>query len=94
MVEGFYLDTAIWNIKIPQKEEILTHAQIQDFNIPKNSYVIEKDFVLYKLIDLNNIALLTKDPNISVFFLYIINLKSGKILQSFSIANVDSRFPT
>lgn len=48
--------------------------------------MIEKSFVLYKLIDLNNLAVLTEATNKTeesvsyTHFIYIINLKIGRIL--------------
>lgn len=62
-MEGFYKKTAIWNIKIPESEKIITQAQVGDDKMPKNSFIIENNFVLYKLNDLNNALLLTRNKS-------------------------------
>ena len=68
---------------LPKTEKIVKIAEIQDEKIPSNSSLIEKNFVLYKLIDLNNIAVSTEgvsQHNEKLFYIYILNTKTGRIL--------------
>lgn len=58
--------------------------------------MIEKNFVLYKLIDLNNIAVFTEGTSKideKLFFVYILNTKTGRILYKTKVSGVNRNLP-
>lgn len=79
---------------MPKNERIVNSVEIQDDKIPRNSFVVEKNFVLYKLIDLNNIALITEDTEKeALYHVYVVNTKSGGILFITKIEEINKNKP-
>lgn len=79
-------ETQIWSIQIPSSQKLIKLDRIQDFKIPNSSFQIENANVLYKLVDPNNALLITQ--NGQNVFIYVINLKIGKVLSSFTSTKI------
>jgi hypothetical protein len=95
----------VWSINFADSETILDYSyhlkDHPDFYTKAHAgffiHIPEENKVIYKIVDSSNIAVLTKSamhksetPHIINLNLYVINTRTGRILQQFTQAGIDS----
>lgn len=81
----------MWNFKLPKHQKIIKNVTFFTNKKILNSFIPEKKTVIYKLIDVNNLGLLSSDG--SSYHVHIINLITGKILYNLKIEEVSPHSP-